>query len=83
MQYVTVKIQRSLFSSDGTATMMSYIVDEDDERSSNPIQEGLTKKMAKKLGLDQYAKVYWLGEYRKNKPVNLIEPTREDEWVEL
>lgn len=82
-QLVTVKLQRPLFSSDGSCEILSYIVDDDDEQTSNSLMEQMSKKQMKQLGLDGHAKVYWLAEYTPGKKLNLIEPTREDEWVEL
>lgn len=82
-QLVTVKLQRPLFSSDGSCEILSYIVDDDDEQTSNSLMEQMSKKMMKKLGLDGHAKVYWLAEYKPGKKLNLLKPTREDEWVKL
>lgn len=80
-EIVTVKIQRPLFSSDSEySKVLSYVVDDYDEQTSNPVIESMSKKDIKKLFGDYY-KIYWSAEYRKGKKLKLIEPTKEDEWV--
>lgn len=78
---VTVKVQRPLYSSSGNLQeVMSYIVDDDDNRLSNPYVTMMNdKKIAKIFG--ELYKVYYLGEYIEGHPVKLTQPTREDEWA--
>jgi len=84
-QIVTVKLQRPIMSNDSMQAVMSYIVDENDEndeQTSNPVVEEMPLEDIKLLFGDHY-KVYYLGLYRKGKPVELYsqEPTRQEDWV--
>lgn len=79
---VTLKLQRPLSTNGSDQEIMSYIVDDDDEKLSNPFIQPMRKRDIKKLFGDHY-KVYYLGEYTEGKPVNLLvnHPVRKDEWV--
>lgn len=79
---VTVKLQRPLATNGSYAEVMSYIVDEDGEQTSNPIAEEMPQEDIDLL-FGKHYKVYYLGIYRKGKPIELLaqEPTRKDEWV--
>jgi hypothetical protein len=79
-EIVTVKVQRPLFTNGSMQEVMSYIVDDDDNKLSNAYVTMMNdKKIAKIFG--ELYKVYYLAEYTEGKPVKLIQPTREDEWV--
>lgn len=78
---VIVKFQRPLFSSTGSRReVMSYIVGEDDEQLSNPYTTRMKERDIKKL-FGEYYKVYYLCWHTNGKPVEIIEPIKEDEWV--
>jgi len=81
-EIVTLKLQRPLMTSGSYAEVMSYIVDEDDEQTSNPFVEQMSQEDIELLFGDHY-KVYYLGEYTKGRPVEIYakNPTRQDEWV--
>ena len=78
-EIVTVKVQRPIFTTGSYTEVMSYIVDDDDERISPPAVTRMKKRPIKRLFGDHH-KVYYLAEYEEGKPVRLTEPTREDEW---
>lgn len=80
IETVMVKIQRPMFPNGNPAEVMSYIVDEDDEQISNPHITVMTPDEMEQLFGDHY-KVYYLGKYQKGKPVKIVKPTRQDEWV--
>ena len=81
-EIVTVKLQRPIMSNDSMQAVMSYIVDSDDNQLSNPVVEEMPLEDIKLLFGEHY-KVYYLGLYRKDKPVELYtqEPVRQEDWV--
>lgn len=81
-QIVTVKLQRPIMSNSSMQDVMSYIVDEDDNQTSNPIVEPMPQEDIDLIFGDNY-KVYYLGLYEFGKPVEIMlkEPVRKEEWV--
>ena len=77
---VVVKLQRPIFTTGEYNEILSYVVDESGEQTSNSFVKNMSKEDIKTL-FGEYHKVYYLGDYTEGRPVTIIEPTWEDEWV--
>lgn len=77
---VVVKLQRPVTTNGSGNNILSYIVDEDGEQASNPIQEEMSDRDIKEL-FDGHYKVFWRAEYRKGKKLKLLAPVRVEDWV--
>ncbi len=80
IETVTVKVQRPIFTNGSMTEVMSYIVDENDERLSNPFTSEMPQDAIDQIFGGCY-KVYYKAKYIKGQPVKLTKPTRKDEWV--
>lgn len=79
-EIVTVKMQRPIATNGSYSDVLSYIVDEDDEQASNPVVESLGQSEVEHLFGEHY-KIYYTAEYRKNRKLQLVSPTRQEDWV--
>ena len=77
---VVVKIQKPLFTTGSKTELLAYIVDEDGRQIGEDYMFDADENGIKKLSLDEYSKVYFMGTFDKGQ-VNLLEPTWIEEWV--
>lgn len=75
---VIVKLQRPIAGDD--VGILSYLVDEDGEQMSNPQITEMPHDQVETLFGDHF-KIYYTGRHRNGKPVELRDPTWQDEWV--
>ena len=77
---VVVKLQRPITTNGSYTNILSYVVDKNDRADSNAVEEELTQEQVDQL-FDGYYKVYYTARYTKGKKLELLEPTRAEDWV--
>ena len=77
---VVVKIQKPLFTTGSKTELLAYIIDEAGKQIGADYMFEADENDIKKLMLEKYSKVYFMGTFDKGN-VDLLEPTWIEEWV--